>query len=142
MKEIASYRHASEPAEQVPDTAPGPYYVSAVDGPRFALVSGPYATHREALDRVAKARQIAELHDTRAVFYSFGTVRMMDRYQRGGRLQQLGYTIDTLEKVEDHELAERAEAWGRESGVRIPARGKRGWERFYQTYIFFTFGKP
>lgn len=32
-----------------PDTRPGHYYVSCIDGPRTALLAGPFATHAEAL---------------------------------------------------------------------------------------------
>ena len=58
------------------DLRPGHYYVSMVDGQRFALLTGPFDTHREALDSVSKARDKACEIDGRAHFYSFGTCRM------------------------------------------------------------------
>jgi len=100
--EITSYRHAapdSFPPEA--DTAPGPYYVSALDAGRYVLASGPYASHRAALDRVALVRAIAERHDSRAVFYAFGTVRMAPDVSRPGVVQGWGYDALTLAKNGD-----------------------------------------
>lgn len=57
------------------DQRPGHYYVSAIDGPRSALVSGPYPTHQQALDLVPAKRAEAEKLDPKAVFYAFGTCR-------------------------------------------------------------------
>lgn len=55
--------------------APG-FYVSAIDGNRKALVSGPYATHAEALGKVDSVRdEWCEL-DGRAWFYAWGTARV------------------------------------------------------------------
>ena len=82
---------------QVPDTAPGPYYVSVIrDGsPSDArLVSGPYPTHKEALDLVDRARRLCERLDPKACFYAFGTVRMKDTFDTIGILQKYGYGLD------------------------------------------------
>jgi hypothetical protein len=82
---------------QIPDTAPGPYYVSVVRDwkPEDArLVSGPYATHAEALALVDKARRIVEDRDPRAAFFAFGTVRMKEAFDRPGALQSWGYGLD------------------------------------------------
>ena len=75
-----------------PDTAPGPYYVSAIDrNKRVALCAGPFATHPEALALVDEAMRLCgklgldPFHDV-----SYGTVRMTDGVPRGpGRLNDL-----------------------------------------------------
>lgn len=66
------------------------FYVSVVDGPKFALLAGPFRSHQEALDLVRKASDEAEKHDPRAVFYAFGTVKMMNGYRDGILNQYLG----------------------------------------------------
>ena len=49
MKTIAAYTHET-PIAEVPDTAPGPYYVSCLDDfDRLFLVSGPYDKHADAI---------------------------------------------------------------------------------------------
>ncbi len=63
-------------APQTADLRPGNYYVSVVDGPRFAVLAGPYPAHQTALDLVERVREVAIDADPRAHFYSFGTVRM------------------------------------------------------------------
>lgn len=75
---------------QVPDTKPGDYFVSAIDGERLALVSGPYPTHQAALDDVEVCRAKAEETDPRAHFYAFGTVRTKPSSGRVGFLQMIG----------------------------------------------------
>lgn len=51
------------------------FYVSAIDGRRRALVSGPYPSHRAALDDAPRVnRAVCEL-DPRAHFYGWGTAR-------------------------------------------------------------------
>lgn len=83
-------------AKQLPDTAPGPYYVSVIREGKFddaRIVSGPYDTHEAALALVGKARRIAENHDPRAVWYAFGTVRMKCEFSEPGALQKLGYDL-------------------------------------------------
>lgn len=71
------------------DTAPGPYFVSAIDGPRTYLMAGPYETHADALANVDKALNIAYEHDARAWFMAWGTVRIPGS-QKVGRLTALG----------------------------------------------------
>ena len=61
---------------QTPDTRPGPYYVSARDNGKTFIMAGPYETHAEALAKVDEALQIANEHDGRAWFMSWGTVRV------------------------------------------------------------------
>lgn len=50
------------------------FYVSVINGPKRALLRGPFLSHGEALDRVEETRAIAEKLDPWAVFYAFGTV--------------------------------------------------------------------
>lgn len=81
---------------QTPDPQPGFYYVSMHDHPAHWLLSGPYATHQEALDDVSAARDIANYHDARTYFYGFGTCRC-DRHHGPGRLNQAGLMwLDTV----------------------------------------------
>lgn len=76
---------------QEPDTRPGPYYVSVRrDDGDFRLLSGPYLLHASALAAVAEARTIATDLDSRAVWYSFGTVRMKPEFSEPGILNRLG----------------------------------------------------
>lgn len=84
---------------QMPDTQPGPYYVSVMreDG-EFRPLSGPYATHAEALAAQQKATDIAQELDCKAVWYSFGTMRVKHDYREHGLLQRLGYSLHSLEK--------------------------------------------
>lgn len=78
---------------QTPDPRPGNYYVSAIDGPRTALLLGPFPTHQQALDEVDTGRDMACDLDPRAHFYAFGTCRMPDDYTKPGvltrRLQEV-----------------------------------------------------
>lgn len=62
------------------------YYVSAADGGRSALASGPYPTHAEALARVDEVRERAIRQDGKAHFYSWGTVAMPGTYKKRGQL--------------------------------------------------------
>jgi hypothetical protein len=60
---------------QQPDTRPGPYYVTAVDGSRWFKMAGPYVGHAAALADVDRARDIASNVDGRAHFMAWGTCR-------------------------------------------------------------------
>ena len=75
--------------EQIPDTAPGPYFVSVVEHDKTYLMAGPYPTHEEALANVEKALHVAYEHDGRAWFMAWGTVRI-EGSKRVGRLTELG----------------------------------------------------
>jgi len=44
---------------QTPDTKLGFYYVSAIDGDKFALMLGPFETHEQALAKVEECRNLA-----------------------------------------------------------------------------------
>jgi hypothetical protein len=84
---------------QKPDTRPGPYYVSIIEGRKYALLSGPYPDHTTALALVDKAREIVLPMDPRAHFYAFGTSRMKDpNYNRAGVLQRLGWSLNLEEE--------------------------------------------
>lgn len=67
---------APEQCVQEPDSRPGPYFVSAVDGDRVHIMAGPYEHHADALADVDRARDIAYSHDGRAWFMAWGTVRI------------------------------------------------------------------
>jgi hypothetical protein len=63
--------------QQQPDSKPGAYYVSAIDGPRKALILGPFIDdHAGALAMVEKAREKAEQLDNKAFWYAYGTCRV------------------------------------------------------------------
>lgn len=82
---------AERTAEQAPDDKPGDYFVSCVNGGRYALLSGPYRNdHAAALADVDRCRKLAEAADPRAVFYAFGTVRLELDCGRVGVLQKNG----------------------------------------------------
>jgi hypothetical protein len=63
--------------DQAPDPQPGFYYVTCRrDDGRSARVAGPYIdNHAGALADVARVKTIAEEHDARAIWYSWGTAR-------------------------------------------------------------------
>ncbi len=60
---------------QTPDTRPGPYFVSAIDGRKNYLMAGPYAQHADALEDVQRVREIADKADGRSHFMAWGTCR-------------------------------------------------------------------
>jgi hypothetical protein len=63
----------------LPDNSPGPYYVSAVDGPKRQFLLGPYDTHQEALDNVTRGAYLADLNfPAQAPWCGYGTCRMKD----------------------------------------------------------------
>lgn len=62
--------------EQQPDTKPGAYYVTMIDGARVAFLAGPFINdHAGALAMVDEARRVAHEVDPRAHWYAFGTSR-------------------------------------------------------------------
>lgn len=82
---------------EAPDTRPGNYYVSAVDGaidfatgaPKVYLALGPFPTHAEALAKVDEVKDFYYKHDStgRAYFMGYGTVRA-EHYNRPGNLNK------------------------------------------------------
>jgi len=75
------------------DTRPGFYYVSVIDGPRRALLAGPWAHHRDALAHVRAVNELACSLDPRAHWFAYGTARVdPDEQPPVGRLNdKLGY---------------------------------------------------
>ena len=83
-------QHTLPHDESNPDPRAGHYYVSAVDGPRYWLLAGPFASHSEALAMVDTATSLAHEHDAagRLSFAGFGTCRRED-HGGFGRLNAL-----------------------------------------------------
>ena len=89
--------------DQIADTKPGEYYVTVVDGPRWAKLLGPFTdNHQAALDMVDAVREKAIEIDPKAHFYAFGTCRIEgdDKVPvRAGRLNQFfGLPTERAEK--------------------------------------------
>jgi hypothetical protein len=82
-------------AREMPDAAPGPYYISVrKEGGDWRMVSGPYDKHADALALVDKARGICQDMDPRSFWYAFGTVRIKDATCIDpGILQRSGYNL-------------------------------------------------
>lgn len=59
------------------------FYVSVVDGTRTGLLAGPFSTHKEALDLVDIARELAQEADPFACFYAYGTLSMAAGTRQG-----------------------------------------------------------
>lgn len=72
---------------------PGSYYVTCIDGAFFWKMSGPYSSHKQALNDVEKACKIASDHQGRAWFMSWGTARMADNITEPGNLQKAGLLV-------------------------------------------------
>jgi hypothetical protein len=66
------------------------YYVSVIDGPRYALLAGPFRTHEQALSLVDKTRDIACKVDPKGWFYAYGTVKMINGHRTGSLNKHLG----------------------------------------------------
>jgi len=70
------------------------YYVSVMDGSKWALLLGPFGEHDEALAWVDRARELALARynpEGRAHWYGYGTVAMAAGYTKPGMLnKQLG----------------------------------------------------
>jgi hypothetical protein len=77
-----------------PESCPptGGYYVSAIDGPHYYLMAGPYQTHGEALADVDKVHSICIDKDStgKAHWMGWGTCHRKDDYRKPGKLNQLG----------------------------------------------------
>jgi hypothetical protein len=91
---MATFTNQDSYLGDIVDDRPGDYYVSIVDGSRYALIAGPFDTHRKALAMVPAAKKIAEELDPRAVFYGFGTCRKdtSDKPRLGILNDKLGIT--------------------------------------------------
>ena len=66
------------------------FYVSCIDGPRTAILAGPYQTHPEALEAVPQVRRVAEKVDPRACWYAFGTCKAPNGWREGTLNRGLG----------------------------------------------------
>lgn len=75
---------------QTPDTKPGFYYVSAIDGEKFALMLGPFETHEQALAKVEECRNLAyDLHPA-SHWWLWGTCRKDDGAKLGRMNETMG----------------------------------------------------
>ena len=73
-----------------PESCPaGRYFVTAIDGTATHFMAGPYREHAAALVDVDKALKIADKHDARAWFMSWGTVRIVDDRWMPAKVGQL-----------------------------------------------------
>lgn len=52
------------------------YYVTVIDGKKKGALLGPYATHQEALDNVARGTKLAMDSDPKAPWYAYGTAKV------------------------------------------------------------------
>lgn len=67
------------------------FYVSAKEDGRYALLAGPFKSHKFALQYVDPADRLAEKLNPWAGFWAFGTVAMKTTYATPGKLNpQLG----------------------------------------------------
>jgi len=62
------------------------FYVTAIDGRKVVPLSGPYATHAEAVAMFDDVRERALAVDPGAAFASFGTTAMKKNYTKRGAL--------------------------------------------------------
>lgn len=92
-KGIAAYTHPGPRSSQQPDTAPGNYYVSAVDPDTrdLYLMLGPFPNdHASALAAVDEVRALCMKHGgVKAHFMSYGTVRVADGVTKPGSANEL-----------------------------------------------------
>lgn len=69
-------------SEQMPDTQPGHYYVSVLDGRRHALALGPFTNdHAGALAQVGAVRRLANERWPDATWWAYGTCRIPSEVQ-------------------------------------------------------------
>lgn len=89
MKTITAHHHTPARSPDTPDTRPGNYYVSAIDGPAYHLLLGPFTRHADALARVDPVRAFVTEHGgPKAHFMAYGTVRMADDVTKPGTANQ------------------------------------------------------
>lgn len=94
MKTIAAYTHRPIQSEEKPDPGPGNYYCSVFDPSdnaghgRLGLLLGPFKSHATCLEFRDKARDKAQEVCPDSIWYSFGTVRMKDGFERPGVLNR------------------------------------------------------
>ena len=73
------------------------YYVTMIRDGKIGVLSGPYATHADALAQVEYAYDIACELDPRCAFDSRGTALIAS--DRPGALQRHGYPLDLASKA-------------------------------------------
>jgi len=73
-------------------TGPGDYFVSAIDGPEFFLMAGPYKEHSAAAAVVDEVKGIVYKYDSsgKAAFMAYGTCRLDPDSGRVGVLNKHG----------------------------------------------------
>lgn len=76
------------------------YYVSIVDGPRHALVAGPFQTHEAALRAVEPARKAGYDTDPKSHFYGWGTAKAPNGYPVGKLNRSLEKISDAIHRGE------------------------------------------
>lgn len=81
---------------QKPDTKPGFYYVSVVDGSKYALMLGPFETHEEALAMVKQCRDKAEEIEPRSYWWQWGTCREDDDGTNEYRLGKMNNLFEIM----------------------------------------------
>lgn len=72
------------------DPTPGDFFVSAIDGDKLALASGPYPTHAVALANVDRISKLVEKADPKAVFYAWGTCKLPENSGKVGFVEKYG----------------------------------------------------
>ena len=98
-----------------PDDTPGDYYVSCVDGGRFAFLAGPFHNdHEAALWMVPRARKLACALDPKAVFYGFGTCRREPDPTRPAPPGRLNVALGLGDQSTDSESSGQCELAGLE----------------------------
>ena len=66
------------------------FYVSWVNGAKYGLLAGPYATHEEAKKNVDTARKLAIGMSSKGCFVAYGTVRLKSKPFPMGTLNEMG----------------------------------------------------
>ena len=94
-----------------PNRAPGAYYVSCIDGPRWALLLGPFVWHATALAWVPQVRELAYEVDPKSWFFGFGTWDYMrtSGSEAGQAECPAGHRARTIERGDDLRRRARAE---------------------------------
>lgn len=66
----------SETVNRDAEIPAGDFYVTVRDASRTGFLLGPYSDLRDALANVRRGRDLANEHNSRAWFYSYGTSRL------------------------------------------------------------------
>lgn len=65
------------------------YYVDCIDGPKVAMIAGPFKTKEEAKLMLDPARDLGCKVDPKAWFYNWGTCKRVNGYRQGILNRQL-----------------------------------------------------